>query len=100
MQQQSYLWEPSAFDSELLGFSAAKISEIQGDTPEILTTNIRSLVSDLTEKGIQHAVFRVPASDYPTIQSLEQNGFVLVEKLIYGTRSNYRFSSDLCRHCI
>lgn len=82
MRKKPYLWEKSAFDSEALGVSAAKILEIRNETPKQVRANVEALIHELTEANVQYAVYRIPAAEYSTIQCVEKQGFVMVDGVI------------------
>jgi dTDP-4-amino-4,6-dideoxy-D-galactose acyltransferase len=82
MKSKPYRWERSEFDTLVLGIPTAKIVAVGGATQKKIKTNVHALKEDLSEAGIRYAVCRISSSEYPTIQSLEEGGFVLIDGLI------------------
>jgi dTDP-4-amino-4,6-dideoxy-D-galactose acyltransferase len=70
----NYSWELSPFDTEIFGFKTAKITYVQ--------SYVSDLIHDFKKAKITYATCRISANDYSVIQSLEENGFILVDGLI------------------
>lgn len=78
-----YSWKLDKFDTEILGYKVAKITNIEasGDNVSILQ-NIHALNKNLKESNIKYATYRVNANNYPIIHALEKSGYILVDGLI------------------
>lgn len=72
-----FSWKIDKFDSEILGFSCAKIQCLSSGG-----LDISELITDLVKKKVKYAVIRIPGSDYPTVQLLEENNFKIVDCLV------------------
>lgn len=72
---KKYSWVVDAFDSEILGFSCAKIQHIDKDS-------VPHLIDNLIQEKISYATIRIPSNDYSLINELERNGFYMVDIFI------------------
>ncbi|MGH9782736.1 MAG: GNAT family N-acetyltransferase [Terriglobia bacterium] len=86
LQTESLEW-----DSQVLGFSVARISRWIGwpDGASSLPYRaelLRTVIANLHRRGIRYLLARVPATDVPGAQLLEENHFQLVDGLLtFGT---------------
>lgn len=79
----NYSWKLSKFDTEILGYKVAKITNIGANVDSsTLNQNIHDLNENLKSNGIHYATYRVNANNYPVIHSLEKGGYLLVDGLI------------------
>ncbi len=78
-----YIWKRDTFDSQVLGFSVARIT---GDGLKHEWNKIENLIplliDDLKANNVRYAIWRIPADDFLLIQSLEKNGFLLIDGLM------------------
>mgnify|MGYP000918169351 CR=1 FL=1 len=72
-----FSWKIDTFDSDILGFSCAKIQCLSSGG-----LDISELITDLVKKKVKYAVIRIPGSDYQTAQLLERNSFRIVDSLV------------------
>ena len=72
-----FSWKIDNFDSDILGFSCAKI-----ECTKEATLDISKLTTGLKERKVKYAVVRIPGNDYSTAQLLEKNGFKIVDSLV------------------
>ena len=72
-----FSWKIDTFDSDILGFSCAKISCLDNGN-----LGVSELITDLEREKIVYAVVRIPGSDYPTAQLLERYEFRIVDCLV------------------
>lgn len=83
MKRMNYSWELSSFDTEILGFKTAKITHIDSsDDKDVINRSISDLKKDLKNHRITYITYRLSADDYSMIQTLEENGFILVDSLL------------------
>jgi dTDP-4-amino-4,6-dideoxy-D-galactose acyltransferase len=78
-----YIWKLDTFDSQVLGFSVARItSDGLKHGWNKIEKLIPLLIDDLKVNNVRYAVWRIPADDFLLIQALEKNGFLLIDGLM------------------
>lgn len=76
------LWNTSEFDSKILDRTCAKVHRILTRDPSVARNLVKKLVSDLRSASISYTSVRIP-SDYSLAQILEDEGFRIVDGIIY-----------------
>lgn len=71
-----FSWHNDPFDTEILGFSTAKITEINSPN------DVVGLVNALIEGYIEYATYRFSSKRLDIAHALEKNGFLLVDGAI------------------
>ncbi len=79
-------WEFLPWDSEMLGFCAARICALyRYHTPAAADSQqqiLRHLLEEAQSQGVHYLVTRVPAGDIVTIQQLEALGFRVIDGIV------------------
>lgn len=70
------------FDTDILGFTVAKIIDIPFNDKTAIRNGIENLLKELSKKNIRYITYRVKANDFLAISTLEEMGFLLVDGLI------------------
>ena len=73
-----FSWEKNKFDSTILGFECAKISNDNTNGK----FDIHELIENLKKKNIIYATIRIPSHEYLLAHILEENSFLLVDGLV------------------
>lgn len=76
----SYAYTHESFDSDLFGFSVAKISKVSPHGS--VSDTIRLMLDSFREGGIEYATYRLPADEFTLIHALEHAGFVIVDGIL------------------
>jgi dTDP-4-amino-4,6-dideoxygalactose transaminase/ribosomal protein S18 acetylase RimI-like enzyme len=81
--RQEYVWAHDPFDTKIFGMDIVKIKQISsGGGVKNIQKRIVALQKEMKEKNVDYAVYRTSTENYPLIQVLEDNNFVMVDGLV------------------
>lgn len=78
----SFTWRYEKFDSQILGRRTAKIITLIPSQATDERGLIKKLIDSFKQRDIEYATYRIRAFEFLTIQSLEEEGFRLVDGII------------------
>ncbi len=79
-------WELLPWDTQMLGFTAARISALYRSPGQAALTRQQELLEQILQQargaGVRYLMIRVPAGDMPAIEQLENLGFRMVDGIL------------------
>lgn len=81
---KSFHWNIEDFDTEIFGFTTAKITYIRPDVGKIaLDKRVEDLIQELKKQNVKYATYRLSSHLFHLIHALEEHGFLLVDSLVH-----------------